>query len=80
MSDIIGQYLLYYIYMTNVYCSRALVYGYYIARFSLIFYYHSVFYSLGHVATIVMSYTTMVAPEWCFCQIRVKSDITIVAP
>ncbi len=41
----------------------------YIARFSLIMYYHSLLYSLGHGVTIVTSYgaiimlNTMVAPE-----------------
>ncbi len=57
------------------YGSSPLVYGYYIARPSVILYYHSLFSSLGHGATIVMSYSTivmsdtMVAPEWHFCQI-----------
>ncbi len=41
--------------LSNVYGSSTLVYGY-IARFSLIIYYHSLFYSLGHGATIVTSY------------------------
>ncbi len=42
----------------------------YIAGMSLIIYYHSLFYSLGHDVTIVTSYCpaitpdTMVAPEW----------------
>ncbi len=52
---------------------------------SLICYYHSLFYSLGHGAiiltycTTVTSYT-MVAPKLCFYQIIVQSDVTIVVP
>ncbi len=37
-----------------------------IARFFLIFYYHFLFYSLGHGATIMMLYYTIVAPMWLF--------------
>ncbi len=56
LPDIIGQQLLYY--MSNVYGSKniGLWIHTYIARFSLIIYYHSLIYSLGHGATIVMSY------------------------
>ncbi len=56
----------------------------YIVRLSLIIYYHSLFYSLGHGATIVISYCpimtsdTIVAPEWHFYQTIVQYDVTIV--
>ncbi len=43
----------------------------YIARLSLIIYNHSLFYNLGHGATIVTSY-------YHFCQTIVQIDITIV--
>ncbi len=49
----------------------------YIARFSLIIYKHSLFYSLGHGATIVTS-DTIVAPDWHLCQTIVQYDVTIV--
>ncbi len=67
--------------MSKVCCGPStLVYGYictYIARFSLIIYYHSLFYNLGHGTTIVVSYCdsdTIVAP-----QTIVQYDITIIA-
>ncbi len=56
----------------------------YITRLSLIIYYHSLFYSLGHDVTIVTSYCpvitsdTMVAPEWHFYQTIVQYDVIIV--
>ncbi len=43
------------LYMSNVYDSSRFVFGCYIDRHSLIFYYHSLLYRLGHGATIVMS-------------------------
>ncbi len=64
-----------------------------IPGFFFIFYYHSLFYSLGHDTTIVMSHCTiviwhtMLAPELRFWQIIVQYyitiveyDVTIVAP
>ncbi len=57
--------------MSNTYSSSSVIQGYYIARFSLICYHHSVFYSLWHGATILKSYCTivmshtMVAPVTC---------------
>ncbi len=58
----------------------------YIVRLYLIIHYHSLFYSLGHSATILTSYCpimtsyTMVVPEWHFYQTIVQYDNTIVAP
>ncbi len=57
-----------------------------IASFSLIYYYHSLFYSLGLGSTIGTSYCTIVildnmVPTWpsCgFCQTIVQYDVTIV--
>ncbi len=58
----------------------------YIARFSLIIYYDSLFYSLGHGVTILMPYflimmsDTIVASERHLCQTILQYDITIVTP
>ncbi len=73
-------------FISNVYGSSALVYGYYIATFSLRFYYNFMFYSLEHGRTVVMSYChsvrsdTIVALEWSFVKTIVQSVITIVGP
>ncbi len=55
----------------------------YIARFSLIIYYHSLFYSLGMVLLLwrhcpIMISDTMAAPNWHFYQTIVQYDVTIV--
>ncbi len=66
LLNIIDQYFLYY--MPDVYGLSRWIYEYYIGILSLIFYYDSVFYSMWHDATIVMSCTgvtsdTLVSPE-----------------
>ncbi len=56
----------------------------YIVRFSLLIYYHSLFYHLEHGVTIVMSYCsivtsdTIVVPDQHFFQTIVQYDIKVV--
>ncbi len=64
-------------YMSNIFGSSPLVYGYYTARFSfklIIFYYYSMFYSLGHGATIL---THIVLIN--YCKVRYHGNISDIS-